>query len=180
MKTKLISQKGWLAAPALAIAAACVLFAQPVLAQTRAALVQSIDEPGRNPYQELQASITCRGRKECSLQFAPIPAGKRLVLTHINGYVDVTNGSLPDVYIGAGYNTIPPILVTATSARLVFTGVRGPTSSQSGTRIFINHRVQAYFVSGEIPGAHFGVPIFDDSVSGVVQLMLTGYFVNVP
>ena len=112
------------------MAAASVLFAPPVLAQARAALVMSIDEPGRNPYQEQQSNVTCRGSTVCGFNFAVVPAGKRLVLTHINGYVDTAAGTLPNGFVSASFGG--PAYAT-----LAFTGVRGPTSAL-GTRIFIN------------------------------------------
>ena len=179
MKTKFISPNRWLVAPSLAIAAACVLFAQPVLAQTRAALVQSVDEPGRNPYQEHKSTGSCSGSTQCNLFFAPVPAGKRLVLTHINGTVDVTNGTLPTVSVVATFS-ISPVPATATAPMLAFTGVRGAINSQSGTRIFINHTAQAYFVSGELPTVQYALNGTGDTINGFASMMLTGYLVNVP
>lgn len=172
MKTKLTSPKGWLAAPALAIAAACVLCAQPALAQTRAALVQSVDEPGRNPYQESQSNPYCRGSTSCSFNFATVPVGKRLVLTHISGYVDTGTGVLPNGFVSSGFGG-------SAYATLPFTGVRGATSAL-GTRIFINHSVLAYFGPGEPINAVYHVNGSGDTFSGGATLMLTGYFVNVP
>ena len=181
MKTKFSSPKRWLAAPALAIAAACVLFAQPVLAQTRSALVQSVDEPGRNPYQELR-NFNCRVRVICEFEFAPVPAGKRLVLTHISGHADTLNGTLPYAYVGSIHGVVVPPLGTATTAGLPFAGVRGPTSSvvAFGTRIIFNQSVQAYFDHGVTPNGRYSLYEYGDTFTGVATLMLTGYFVNVP
>lgn len=172
MKLKFISLQGLFAAPALAVAAACVLCVPPVLAQTRAALVQSIDEPGRNPYQETQSNTTCRGTTVCSFSFATVPAGKRLVLTNISGYVDTAAGALPNGFVSSGFGG-------SAYATLAFTGVRGPTSAL-GTRIFINHSVQAYFGPGEPLNGTFHVNGSGDAMSGGALLMLSGYFVNVP
>ena len=108
---------------ALAMAAAALtLGAPPVLAQSRAALVQSVDEPGRSPYQETLSDLTCRGTTVCSFNFSVVPAGKRLVVTHIAGYVDTGIGTLPNGFFqssfgGSQYATLP------------FTGVRGPNSA---------------------------------------------------
>ena len=154
---------------ALAITAG-LLCAAPAAAQTRAALVQSIDEPGRNPYQEVVSDLGCRTTTVCSFNFATVPAGKRLVVTHIAGYVDTAGGTLPNNFLhssigGSGYPTLP------------FTGVRGP-NTPLGTRIFINHEVLAFFGAGENPRGTYQV--FGDTMSGGALLMLTGYYVNLP
>jgi len=62
--------------------------AKPLLAQIKAALVENIDEPGRNPYSSTVAvnpgkcGVSSTG---CVLFFVAVPAGKRLVVTNIIG-----------------------------------------------------------------------------------------------
>lgn len=158
------------AALALAVATACAVCAAPAAAQTRAALVQSVDEPGRNPYQETLSDTTCRGTTICVFDFASVPAGKRLVVTHISGYIDTASGVPPNGFFrsgfgGTAYATVP------------FTGVRGPTSAL-GVRHFINQPVQAYFGVGETPRGT--MQIIGDLASGGALLMVSGYYVNVP
>jgi len=158
------------AALALIVAAAGTLTAAPVAAQTRAALVQSVDEPGRNPYQEALSNTTCRGTSICTVEFASVPAGKRLVITHISGYIDTANGVPPNGFFqssfgGPAYATVP------------FTGVRGPTGAL-GVRYFINQQVLAYFGVGETPRG--SMQILGDLASGGAFLMASGYYVNVP
>ncbi len=85
MTLALTTRRGLPASLALSLAASLLPWASPAVAQTRAALVQSIDEPGRNPYQETQSNTTCRGTTVCGFNFAAVPAGKRLVLTNISG-----------------------------------------------------------------------------------------------
>lgn len=157
---------------ALVVAAVCALSAAPVAAQTRAALVQSVDEPGRNPYQETQSNTTCRGTTVCAFGYAPVPVGKRLVLTHISGYVDTAAGTLPNGFVQSSFGG-------TAYATLAFTGVRGPNSAL-GVRIFINHSVQAYFGPGESLHGTFHVNGSGDAMSGGALLMLSGYYVNVP
>jgi hypothetical protein len=158
---------------ALALAAAALsLGAPPVQAQARAALVQSIDEPGRNPYQETLSDLGCRGTTVCSFNFSTVPAGKRLVITHIAGYVDTGAGTLPNGFLqsnfgGTAYATVP------------FTGVRGPTSAL-GVRIFINHEVRAFFGAGENPRVTYHVNGSGDTMSGGALMMVSGYLVNLP
>jgi len=170
MKPTMAALKTLPAALALTAAALC-LAAPPALAQ-RAALVQSIDEPGRNPYQETLSDLTCRNTTVCSFNFSTVPAGKRLVVTHIAGYVDTAGGTLPNGFFqssfgGSSYATVP------------FTGVRGPTSAL-GVRIFINHEVRAYFGAGENPRGVYHVNGSGDTMSGGALMMVSGYLVNVP
>lgn len=152
--------------------AACAWVAAPAAAQTRAAMVQSVDEPARNPYQQTLSDVSCRGTLVCSFNFGLVPAGKRLVLTHISGYVDTANGALPNGFVSSDFGG-PGF------AALSFTGVRGPTSAL-GTRIFINHSVQAYFGPGESISGVFHINGSGDTMSGGARLMLTGYYVNLP
>jgi hypothetical protein len=159
------------AALARAATALC-LGAASLQAQTRAALVQSIDEPGRNPYQETLSDLSCRNTTVCSFNFGAVPVGKRLVVTHIAGYVDTAAGTLPNGFFsssfgGSVYPTLP------------FTGVRGP-SSALGVRIFINHQVLAYFGPGDSPRGVYHVNGSGDTMSGGALMMVTGYFVNLP
>ena len=158
---------------ALALAAASLLCAQPAVAQTRAALVQSIDEPGRNAYQETQSNTTCRGTTSCVFNFAAVPAGKRLVVTHIAGYVDTGAGTLPSGFLqssfgGAQYATVP------------FTGVRGPTTTTLGTRILVNHQVLAYFGAGDSPRGLYHINFTGDTMTGGALMMISGHYVNLP
>ena len=156
---------------AVTVGTAAALYASPVLAQTRAALVQSVDEPGRNPYQEAQSNVNCRGSTVCNWNFANVPAGKRLVVTNIAGYVDTAAGTLPNCFLSSGFGG--PGFVS-----LPFTGVRGPNTALGG-RIFMTHSVLAYFGPGE-PVNAFCQAGFGDTMSGGAQVMLSGYYVNLP
>lgn len=169
MKTKFASFQTLPVALALAAAALC---APPVLAQTRAAFVQSVDEPGRNPYQQSLSNVSCRGTTICSFDFAVVPAGKRLVLTNISGYVDTAAGTLPSGFVSSGFGGNE-------YATLAFTGVRGPNSAL-GVRIFINHAVKAYFGPGEPINGRYHINGSGDTMSGGALMTLTGYFVNLP
>ena len=171
MKPVFASLQTWPAALALATATVGALCATPALAQ-RAALVQSIDEPGRNPYQETLSNTTCRGTTVCAMDFVTVPAGKRLVLTNISGYVDTAAGTLPNGFVQSSFGG-------SAYATLAFTAVRGPTSAL-GTRNFINHSVQAYFGPGESVRGIYHVNGTGDTMSGGSLMMLSGYFVNLP
>ena len=170
MKTKLATFQTLPVALALVAGALC---APPVLAQTRAAFVQSVDEPGRNPYQQTLSDTTCRTTTVCSFNFGTVPAGKRLVLTNIIGYVDTGAGTLPT-------GIVQSLFGGSAYATLIFTGVPGSVGAL-GTRIFINQTVQAYFGPGEPVQGTYTLGINStDRMSGGAQMMLTGYYVNLP
>lgn len=155
-----------------ALALACAgLLAAPVMAQTRAAIVQSIDEPARNPYQEVQFNVACRGTTVCNFTFATVPAGKRLLVTNIAGYLDTSGGGLPNCFLSSGFGGKEYV-------SLPFSGVRGATTAVGG-RIVLNHSVTAYFGPGE-PVTAFCQPSINETVSGGALLMLSGQYVNLP
>ena len=112
MKNKLITL-----AAALVIAAALGKFyALPAIAQTvRAALTQSTDEVGRIPY---QASSSCSGDSTCYADFPAVPANKRLVITHVSGYVQQreTAGAVGEIFLlgiaPLGSKPVPESLLT--------------------------------------------------------------------
>jgi hypothetical protein len=81
----------WMAAGVSALTVVGSFTAKPLLAQIKAALVQNVDEPARNPYQEA-ASFSqgsgCSGAF-CNVYFSTVPTGKRLVITNVTGVVYV-------------------------------------------------------------------------------------------
>jgi hypothetical protein len=84
---------GFMAASFALVAMVVGVFAAgPAIAQAvRAALVSNVDDPGRIPYSH-QANCTWNGSDVCIVDPPPVGAGKRLVITHVSGYV---NENLP-------------------------------------------------------------------------------------
>jgi len=76
MKNKLLT----LAAALLLLAVVGKFYAQPVMAQVRAALVQDVDQPARAPFQAT-VPININNFNYTSV---PIPAGKRLVIDYVS------------------------------------------------------------------------------------------------
>jgi hypothetical protein len=170
MKTKLFALAG-------ALAFVMLLghyYAKPVLAQIRAALVQNVDEPGRNPYQESSPCTFGISNQSCTLQFSAVPAGKRLVLTNIGGSINVMNGVFP---IG----TIASSLVGSQNAFVPFTAVRGAPNGVCGgcLTVYFDQQVRAYFGPGEVPNGMLEVHNQGAFTNGG-PLVLSGYFVNLP
>lgn len=155
-----------------------LLAAMPSQAQTRAALVQSVDEPGRQPYQE-KVRIPCTGADQTEATFSTVPAGKRLVLTHIGGFLDTAQGSLPDglVYSATGGEGVANI--RSTEALLAFTGTRGATGASS-VRVYFNQAVQAYLPPNDYARMRYTLTSPGDRCAGHAVMVLTGYFVNLP
>ena len=58
-------------------------YAVPAYAQIKATFIQNRDEPGRNAYYQT-ASCNINTFGYCSVTFPVVPAGKRLVLTHVS------------------------------------------------------------------------------------------------
>jgi hypothetical protein len=69
------------AVPAVAVMVSFMPEGRAIAQAVRAALVQNVDEPARNPYSE---SAGCDSYGFTAV-FSPVPAGKRLVVTFVNG-----------------------------------------------------------------------------------------------
>ena len=148
-------------------------YAKPLLSQVRAALVENVDEPGRNPYSSTKSLPgICIGNNACNLFFTPVPAGKRLVVTSITGNI---------------YPLTPGIVHTLT---LFATGTGGiqkilvPTFLEAGTIDFgnivgVSAQLTAYYEPGDAPRMEVETTT---SFIGprIGSLTISGYFVNLP
>jgi len=114
MKNKLLTLAGAL----VLLVVLGKFYAQPLLAQVRAALVESIDEPGRQPYQQTvlfnQTNEGCTAFF-CSVSFNPVPAGFRLVITHASAlFALVPGGTGPRVSLAIDDNIFGTTLLLPT------------------------------------------------------------------
>jgi hypothetical protein len=105
MKNRLLTLAGALAL----VAVIGKFYAPPLLAQVRAALVKSVDEPGRVPYQARQTSSQKFGGDAEYAFFPVIPAGKRLVVTHVSGIFNFGKTSPVFVRVFAATPDFAPI-----------------------------------------------------------------------
>jgi hypothetical protein len=158
MKNRLLTFAGTLAL----LAVLGRFYAVPVLAQVRAALVKNIDERGRIPYTQ---SVGCfnNGLTQCVAIFPFVPANKRLVIEHINGFVG-TATNLYSVVLGGN----------GTSSNIFFQ-LQG---AQSGLNLFVaNQPFLAYFEAGLAPQCNITVNAggLEDIASTVT---ITGYLVD--
>ena len=158
-KNKLITLAG-----ALALAAVLGKFyAVPVLAQVRSALVKNIDERGRTPYGQ---TVGCNtpGSTVCLAIFPAIPATKRLVIEHVNGYVRIPGNLL---YVAALDGNNPLI-------HFIFFQAQG-TDQANNTIYIANQPTLTYFEAAQTP--NFVVNI-NSAAAISAQLTITGYLVD--
>ncbi len=150
-------------------------FAKPLLAQVRAALVQNVDEPGRNPYQETHAfnfigTGSC-GVTICSVSFAPVPAGYRLVITSVSGRLEPSNATLQYLSLTPSRNSLAEVEV------FVPAQVQGITNPSNGITTYIfNAQVQLYAEASEIPTFNVAVSQYPNAYDN--EVTLTGYYVK--
>ena len=83
----------WMVAGLAALAVVGAFTAKPLLAQIKAAFVQNVDEPGRNPFHVVRyfglssSGFQCDSNNTCTASFGVVPTGKRLVVTNVSGLV---------------------------------------------------------------------------------------------
>ncbi len=131
----------------------------------RAALVQNVDEPGRHPYIEFRGDFVCDNTQNiCTLKFSPVPAGKRLVLTNVNGIV----GIAPVDFKG-------PIFLLSTAQHFVMYLPALFTSTTSLNAI-VNASLKTYFEAGDVPV--LGTQV--QNQYGTIAATLTGYYIDLP
>jgi hypothetical protein len=133
----------------------------------RAVLVANVDDPGRIPYQVDTACVMNSIQYICENALPLVPAGKRLVITHVSGFVDtdVPGGTLLRAAVRhiSGF----PSSVLPTS----FQGVAGGKS-----RYVFNAPVLAFFSAGEYPVTSVAVAGAHTGASS--EFTLTGYLVD--
>lgn len=159
MKSKLLGLAGTLAL----LAVIGKFYAGPAIAQTvRAALVKNIDERGRSPYTQRLVCGTSGG--SCVASGPTVPANTRLVVEHVTGRFEVTDGLLPGVQMATkeGFFFLPPTF----SLRLA--GI--------GDFYVVNQPVLAYFDAGSFPT--LSVVSATNTGSVEIDALITGYTVN--
>ena len=86
--------------------------------------VKNVDEPGRNPYMITLSCVEVT-TNACHVETPPVPAGKRLVLKHVNVAIRLRSPGTLHTYIlflsGSGHNaTLPARLVSSTAPLVNF------------------------------------------------------------
>ena len=154
-------------APRLALAIACALVASTASAQ-KAALVQEAFGPGITPYQSNQlynpsASI-CPNSFFCQIAFPPVPAGKRLVVTHASATYSVTQAGTEEI-VSIGAN--------------LFDTMDLPAAVYVGTlRYVASSPITYYFEAGQTPYLFIGGSSVLTNNTGHASMV--GYLVPTP
>ncbi len=151
-----------------------ILTAQPANAQTRAALVKNVDEPGLVPFsQTFQIGVTaCSCSNCCFVKTTTIPAGKRLVIQNVSGWVPLDAvGSLGYINVDQRDGSTSTTILTITPVfRTQWNGGEYPAYE-------FNQMVLAFVDAGKWAsvGIFSGVN-FSNFRTGV--LTINGYLVN--
>ena len=154
---------------ALALVLACC--ATLASAQPKPALVQDRDEPGRNPYQQTlqmnQNSTHCGPLVSlCSFSFDTVPAGKRLVVTHVSVILH-TNPATGEPLAYAGPAQIPNFAHWLPLPR-----------SAGGTQHITAGAVLFYVEAGTYPYVIITASPLTDGPTASASI--SGYYVSVP
>ena len=136
--------------------------------------VRNLDERGRTPYQAYESStFSSCGTFHCTLVFPAVPAGKRLVIEHASGGVNIAPGT---VITGV-------ILSTAFGERLVSipTVFQGTATTSLGTQDW--HQFGATVVAYAEPGVAPEIVVSvapAQSGSTFASANISGYLVDIP
>jgi hypothetical protein len=155
----------WMAAGISALAIVCTFTAKPLLAQIRAALVQNVDEPGRTPYMSSAATFGCTA---CTLQFKPVPAGKRLVTNNITGLIALET---PGVVSFACLESRTNPQLTYCVPTVLQTGVFGVAN-----HVGINAAIAAFFDGPDTP--QLELSLTTNTINASLPIVLSGYLVD--
>ena len=159
----------WTAALAMGLIAA--LSATAATAQTRPALVRSVDEPARVPYAHFLAP-TCPFGNVCQATFPEVPVGKRLRLTQVS-FFSLGVSSTTGIFVVYRLGTSSPLLI--------FPVNRVNTAYYSSTSLVGTFAVDLIFEAGERPFLELGVPAGAGGIpaNGFNRYGVTGYLVDV-
>jgi hypothetical protein len=126
-------------------------FASPVqVMNTTAApaIGTTIDEPGRVPYVSsvLDLGKNCGLGFECDFNFPPVPAGHRLVIQEVSGFIqfNFSPSAFVEVFISASG-------ATSSEGQFLVNGSTFGNSSFGGTRASFTQPFHAYFDPGDTP-----------------------------
>lgn len=154
-----------------AVLVAGLINAPPAEAQTRPALVRSVDEPARVPYYHSLVP-TCPFLNNCVATFPAVPAGKRLRVTFIGA-----------LFIGTddpGYMALHVNNDNAGNMRLAFP-VAPFSGAFYGWIVSLSQQVDVYFEAGQAPFLDFGIGagLGGIDVDSRNRFTISGYLVDV-
>lgn len=158
-------------AAVLVASLACLNAAAPAQAQTRPALVRSVDEPARVPYGGTMTP-SCPFSNQCSAAYPTVPAGKRLRVTAIAAHVR-SNTSSGSHLLALHRNSVNASALYLTLMPPMAAAYYGPVASTS-------QPLDMIFEAGETPVVELGLAAGQGGISASnAALTLTGYLVDV-
>jgi len=153
----------------LAVGLVATLSATAATAQTRAALVRSVDEPARVPY-SYDVRPTCPFANLCEAAFPVVPGGKRLRLTIVRLFMRFTTvAGFLAVDVDSSLN---PVIAFPVSP---FNGAYYGSVTSGG------FPVDLIFSAGQRPVLEMGIPAGTGSINDNSgnRFGVTGYLVDV-
>ena len=153
----------------LVVGVVAALSSTAATAQTRPALVRSVDEPARVPY-SYDVRPTCPFTNQCVAEFPVVPAGKRLRLTSVRLAMRGTSV--------AGFFAVH---VDAALTPLMAFRVSPFDGAYYGNLTSGNFPVDLIFNAGQKPVLEMGVPAFSGGINDNLanRFGVTGYLVDV-
>ena len=151
---------------------ACLAAADITQAQTRPALVRSVDEPARVPYGGTMVP-NCGFSNQCTATFPAVPAGKRLRVTAAAAFVR-SNTSSGSHLFALHRNDV-------SGANGVFLMMLPPLpAAYYGAVASTNQNVDVIYEAGEVPILELGLSAgLGGITASSARLTLTGYLVDV-
>jgi hypothetical protein len=148
--------------------------AKPLWAQVKAALIQNVDEPARNPFSEdfaIGATAPGCAPTYCDLSGnLVVPAGKRLVITNVTGWALTANG------VGAFVTLKNVDPATGGGGGAIFLPSTVTYYGGSSYIINLNLQLQSYYEAGQRIGFYISTNgTFSYQGSSV---RVSGYYVN--
>jgi hypothetical protein len=124
--------------------------------------VRNVDEKGRVPYMQTAFQNCSPASGLCDMNFAAVPAGKRLVVEHVSANIGLNPGS----GLNATFLAAPGGMFFSLPGRAMATP----------TLIGVNEQVLAYYEAGQAPLYRLAFAAVGDS--GVVSAVISGYLVD--
>jgi hypothetical protein len=158
----------------------CWLFSGvlPLALAQRAVPVESIDEPGRNPYFEARSfvqNVDACPPNYCFVRFAPVPAGKRLVVTHAAVRFFAASGfGVPYLELG------PDVVETSTTLPLPAATVLSTVASAGASVAVMSAPVTWYAEAGTTPTLLLTGPNAFVRFSLPSLATISGYLIHLP
>jgi hypothetical protein len=158
----------------LLAAAAFSLLICPTLNAQKPTLVKDVDALGRAPYQQTvffnQTASVCTNFV-CTVNFNPVPAGYRLVVTHVSAQYKLGNGNAggttPTVEIGTNGDVSGEILLL-------------PTPTPIGFNSYVTSSPVTYFVeAGKYPSVFLGGQFVTTDGSNTASATVVGYLISI-